>query len=97
MRTLCLLALILALVACKTAGGTADALSVPVHTTTERQVFVPIDKVLTLPCPVAPSGALSDAPAVAAARKAALETCNAKLAAIAAIQGTPVTPPKDEK
>lgn len=81
-------------------AGREVAADVPAaeHTVTERRVFVPIDAALTGPCPIAPSTALSDAPAVAAARKASLEVCNAKLAAIATVQGTSVNPPKkDEK
>lgn len=90
-----LLALLLFVLAgCATKGSPVGALAVPTHTLTERRVFVPIDAVLTQPCPVYPSGALSDAPIVAAQRRAALETCNAKLAAIAAVQGTPTIPPK---
>lgn len=62
----------------------------PVHTVTEVVRYVPIDKALTKPCPVEPSGALSDAPLVAAKRKASLESCNAQLESIEAVQGTPV-------
>lgn len=63
-----------------------------IHTITTEVRYVPIDPALTTPCPVEPAAALSDAPRVARERRAALEACNAQLAAVRAIQGTPVKP-----
>lgn len=61
----------------------------PVVQVVERIVYVPIDSVLTGPEFIA-EGPLSMCPQVARERRAALERCNAKLAAVAAQQGTAV-------
>lgn len=61
----------------------------PVVQVVERYIYVPIDSVLTGPETIA-EGPLSMCPQVAAQRRAALERCNAKLAAIAGQQGTAV-------
>jgi hypothetical protein len=53
----------------------------------DRYIFVSIDKTLTQPEEIA-SGPLSQCPKVAAERKAAVESCNAKLKAISEIEGT---------
>jgi hypothetical protein len=87
-----LIALVLSalLVACKSAPRKPD---LPVTRTTpeavlvERRVYVPIDPELTRTEPV-PEGPLSMCPAVAAARRAAIERLNARVRQVAAKQGT---------
>ena len=64
--------------------------TIPVHTVTEKRVFVPLDAELTQPCPIEPAGRPSEATRVAAARRLALEDCNRQLERIRAIQGTEV-------
>jgi len=56
-----------------------------------REVYVPVEPELTNPHAIA-EGELAACPFVAAARKAALEACNADKAEIRAQQGTVVTP-----
>lgn len=68
------------------------AATTPVHTVTEKRVYVPIDASLTEPCPIA-EGPVADALIVARQRRAALEKCNSDKAQIRAIQGTPVKTP----
>lgn len=81
------------LAGCATSPGTrlpaAEGAVRPVVQVVERYVYVPIDSVLTGPEFIA-EGPLSMCPQVAAERRAALERCNAKLAAIAGQQGTAV-------
>lgn len=67
--------------------GGADV-ATPEHTVTVRRFYVPIDAALTGDCPVEPSGVMSDAPNVAAKRKAALEECTGRMRAIRDIEGT---------
>ena len=54
----------------------------------DRTVFVDVPAELTNPHPIA-TGPLAQCPAVAAARRAELEKCNADKAAIRKIQGGP--------
>lgn len=58
----------------------------------DRMVHVAIDPALTVPCPVAEprNRTGGEALRVARARKAALEDCNARMAAIRSVQGTEV-------
>lgn len=91
-----LAALLLALLcACAGAGKTRQAalpaVQAPVHTVTERRVYVPVPAHLTETRPI-PVGPLADAPLVAKQRGALLQACFANLEAIAGIQGTPVAP-----
>lgn len=61
--------------------------------TVEHYVFVPIDKALTAPCPVAMprDNSVAEVLRVARERRASLEGCaNPKLSAIGALQGSPV-------
>lgn len=60
---------------------------VPTVQVVERIVYVPIDSALTQQFPVA-EGPLSTCPSVAAARKASLLKCNARLEEIEQVQGT---------
>lgn len=57
----------------------------------ERRVYVPVPSELTRPVPIA-EGPISQCFSVAAARKKAAEVANARLAEIAAIEGTEVEP-----
>lgn len=88
-RILLIVALVLPLLgaSCETRPDLPDV-APPVHTVTEKVVFVPIDKALTTRCPIA-EGPVSQVIDVARARKAALETCNGQLEAIEQVQGTP--------
>lgn len=54
--------------------------------------FVPIDRSLTIRCPIEEpqSTAPAEAPRVAQARKQALQACNRQLESIEAVQGTRV-------
>lgn len=56
-------------------------------TVVERRVYVPIERALTQREPIA-EGPLSQCPIVAAQRRKAIESANAKLKAIEAKQGT---------
>jgi len=68
------------------------AATLPVHTETVRQVFVPIDDALTGDCAIA-EGPVSKVIDVAAARKESLQDCTGRMRQIRAIQGTPVKSP----
>lgn len=81
--------------AVRPSGG--EAAAIPVHTVTERQVYVRIDPRLTKTFPIEPSRGLADAPDVAAKRGAALLVCYGNLEEIAAIEGTDVNPPTEKK
>ena len=65
---------------------------IPVHTVTEKLVYVQIRDELTAHPAEIPSGPLADAPLVAKQRGAALKVCWANMDQIAAIAGTPVKP-----
>ncbi|MEN1942660.1 hypothetical protein WCE55_02210 [Luteimonas sp. MJ293] len=83
--------------ACKTnTGHVADLppaclIGTPEVQIVERRIYVGISSEFTTPEPIA-EGPLSECPAVAADRRAALERANAKLRAIATKQGTEVEP-----
>lgn len=59
------------------------------HTTTVERVYVAIDPHLTTPCEVK-TGPLREVISVARQRRACIEDLNARMAKIAAIQGTKV-------
>ena len=69
----------------------AELLVSPSLVTMERRHYVPVPDYLTETEPVA-MGEIAECFAVAAQRRAALEQTNARLRAIAVIQGTEVTP-----
>lgn len=74
------LLILAALAACQTAGPPrAETVVLPVTK------FVPIDASLLVPCAIA-TGSLAEILDVARARRASLETCNAQLEAIRALQ-----------
>ena len=62
----------------------------PEHTVTTTVHYVTVNRELTRRCPIAAAGTPSEAPRVAAERRASLEKCNAQLEAIEKIQGTKV-------
>ena len=66
----------------------------PVVEIIERPVYVTIPGCLTATIPV-PAGQLSALPDIAAQRRAIIETLNARMQAIAAIQGTSAAAPVD--
>lgn len=66
----------------------------PVVETIDRSVYVTIPGCLTATIPV-PAGQLSALPDIAAQRRAIIETLNARMQAIAAIQGTSAETPVD--
>jgi hypothetical protein len=87
-----LIALVLSalLVACKSTPPKPDlpaTRTTPEVVVVERRVYVPIEPELTRTEPVA-EGPLSMCPAVAAARRAAIERLNARVRQVAAKQGT---------
>lgn len=96
------IAAILVLLPLITAGSCSQANSrpklppagVPVHTVTEKLVYVSIPSDLTSHPATIPSGALADAVLVAKQRGAALKVCWANMDEIGAIEGTPVQPAK---
>ena len=69
----------------------ADLAVMPTLVTMERRHYVPVPENLTETEPVA-MGAIAECFAVAAQRRAALESANARLRQIAVIQGTEVAP-----
>jgi len=89
--------LTLALVAAiATTGATCQRRDTPTvvttpgtHTVTEKLVYVRIDDALTQPCTVV-RGPLREVVSVARQRRACIEDLNARMAEIAAIEGTPV-------
>ena len=66
----------------------------PVVEIIDRPVYVAIPGCLTATIPV-PAGQLSALPDIAAQRRAIIETLNARMQAIAAIQGTSAETPVD--
>lgn len=66
----------------------------PVVEIIDRPVYVTIPGCLTATIPV-PAGQLSALPDIAAQRRAIIETLNARMQAIAAIQGTSAAAPVD--
>lgn len=77
---------------CLLAGcGSKSWLTRPIHTETQRDVYVSIPASLTAPEKVDEQITIATCPTVAAQRRKALESCNAKLNAIRTIEGTPVT------
>lgn len=86
------------LLGCESTPKSRGPAIVPVggaHTITVERVYVAIDPNLTTPCEVK-RGPLREVIAVARQRRACLEELNARMARIAAIQGTKVdADPKD--
>lgn len=95
MRHIVKLAAPLALLALSTACATAPkVIREPVVELIDRPVYVSIPGCLTAQMP-APVGQLSALPDIAAQRRAIIETLNARMGAIAAIQGTSAASPVD--
>jgi hypothetical protein len=84
------LLIVLSLAACNTMPERVVVPKAELVTVT-RIVYVPIPAALTTPLTVA-EGPLAQCPSIARERRATIETCNARLAEISAIQGTEPKP-----
>lgn len=97
MRPLILLTLLLGLAACGDKGNVkpdlpgAGMVVQPKIVYVDRIVYVKVPSQLTAPQPIA-EGPISECFTVAAARRKALQVCNANLQRIDAIEGTEVKP-----